>query len=55
MEHPKPGEASASGPSTIIMEKHKTNFMQLQETFSDKPSENIERWIDKADTYKKII
>ena len=53
MEHPKPGEASASGPSTIIVEKHKANFMQLHGTFSDKPSENIERWIDKADTYRK--
>ena len=53
MEHPKPGEASASGPSTIIVEKHKANFMQLHGTFSDRPSENIQRWIDKADTYRK--
>ena len=53
MEHPKPGMASPSGPSSIIVEKHKSNFMELHGTFSNKPSENIERWIEKADTYKK--
>ena len=54
MEHsPKPGEAAAAGPSAIIVEKHKSNFMALHGTFSDKPSENIARWIEKADTYRK--
>ena len=53
MEQSKPGMASPSGPSTIIVEKHKSNFMQLHGTFSNKPSENIERWIEKADSYRK--
>ena len=52
MEQSKPGMASPSGPSTIIVEKHKSNFMQLHGTFSNKPSENIERWIEKADSYR---
>ena len=50
---PKPGEPAASGPSAIVVEKHKSNFMALLGTFSDKPSDNIVRWLEKADTYKE--
>ena len=47
------GESAPTGPSTIVLEKHKDNFLAFHGPFSDKPSENIIRWIDKADAYKQ--
>ena len=36
-----------------MVEKHKDNFLALHGPFSDKPSENIIRWIEKADAYQQ--
>ena len=46
------GKEAPSGPATITVEKHKDNFRTQYGTFSDKPSENITRWLDKAETYQ---
>ena len=48
------GDSAPTGPSTIIVEKHKENFLALHGPFSDKPSENIDRWIEKADAYQEL-
>jgi hypothetical protein len=44
---------AASGPAAITVEKHKHNFRAQHGTFSDKPSENITRWLEKAETYQE--
>ena len=46
------GKEAPSGPATITVEKHKDNFRTQYGTFSDKPSENITRWLDKAEAYQ---
>ena len=46
------GKEAASGPVAITVEKHKNNFRAQHGTFSDKPSENITRWLDKSETYQ---
>ena len=46
------GDTAATGPATIVVEKHKDNFLALAGSFSDKHSENIARWIEKADSYQ---
>ena len=48
----KEGDQAPTGPSNIIVEKHKENFLHLHGSFSDKQSENIDRWIEKADEYQ---
>ena len=48
------GDSAPTGPSTIIIEKHKENFLALHGTFSDKASENIDRWIEKAVAYQDL-
>ena len=47
------GQEAASGPVAITVEKHKIDFRKQYGTFSDKPSENITRWLEKAETYQK--
>ena len=46
------GEAAASGATAITVEKHKSNFKAQHGTFADKPSQNITRWLQKAQDYK---
>ena len=46
------GQAAASGATQITVEKHKINFLAQYGTFEDKPSQNIVRWLRKADKYK---
>ena len=46
------GKEAPSGPATITVEKHKDNFRTQYGTFSDKPSENITRWLEKAEAYQ---
>ena len=45
-------DSAPTGPSTTVVEKHKENFLHLHGSFSDKHSENIDRWIEKADEYQ---
>ena len=45
------GQPTASG-SSITVEKHKTNFERQYGTFEDKTSQNIVRWLRKADKYQ---
>ena len=45
------GEPAASGAASITVEKHKNNFMAQYGTFEDKPSQNIVRWLIKAQKY----
>ena len=47
------GQEAASGPVAITVEKHKIDFQRQYGTFSDKPSENITRWLEKAENYQK--
>ena len=47
------GKEAPSGPATITVEKHKDNFKTQYGTFSDKPSENITRWLEKAEAYQE--
>ena len=47
------GKEAASGPAAITVEKHKHNFRAQHGTFSDKPLENITRWLEKAETYQE--
>ena len=47
------GQEAASGPVAITVEKHKIDFKNQYGTFSDKPSENITRWLEKAEIYMK--
>lgn len=47
------GQEAASGPVAITVEKHKVDFKNQYGTFSDKPSENITRWLEKAEIYQK--
>ena len=47
------GQEAASGPVAITVEKHKIDFRKQYGTFSDKPSENVTRWLEKAETYQK--
>ena len=47
------GEPAASGAASITVEKHKNNFMAQHGTFEDKPSQNIVRWLAKAQKYKE--
>ena len=42
-----------SGPAAITVEKHKHNFRAQHGSFSDKPSENITRWLEKAEIYQE--
>ena len=46
------GEAAASGAAAITVEKHKSNFRAQHGTFSDKPSQNVTRWLQKAQDYR---
>jgi hypothetical protein len=46
------GQGTASGAASITVEKHKINFLTQYGTFEDKPSQNIARWLGKADTYR---
>ena len=46
------GQGAASGAASITVEKHKNNFFTQHGTFEDKPSQNITRWLEKADIYK---
>ncbi len=46
------GEAAATGATAITVEKHKSNFKAQHGTFADKPSQNITRWLQKAQDYK---
>ena len=48
----KQGETAASGAASITVEKHKNNFMTLHGLFEDKQSQNIVRWLAKAQKYK---
>ena len=48
----KQGDAAASGAAAIQVEKHKDNFREQHGTFSDKPSQNITRYLQKAQDYK---
>ena len=45
------GQPTASGTS-IGVEKHKINFERQYGTFEDKISQNIVRWLRKADKYQ---
>ena len=36
----------------MTVEKHKNNFITQHGTFEDKPSQNIVRWLAKAEKYK---
>ena len=47
------GQEAASGPVAITVEKHKIDFQRQYGTFSDKSSENITRWLEKAEIYQK--
>ena len=47
------GQEAASGPLAITVEKHKLDFKIQYGIFSDKPSENITRWLEKAEIYQK--
>ena len=47
------GEGAATGAAAITVEKHKNNFMAQHGTFEDKPAQNITRWLEKADIYKR--
>ena len=47
------GKEAPSGPATTIVEKHKNTFRTQYGTFSDKPSENITRWLEKAEAYQE--
>ena len=47
------GKEAPSGPATTTVEKHKNNFRTQYGTFSDKPSENITRWLEKAEAYQE--
>ena len=47
------GQEAASGPVAITVEKHKLDFKIQYGIFSDKPSENITRWLEKAEIYQK--
>lgn len=42
----------ATGAHTITVEKHKNNFRTQYGTFEDKESQNIARWLGKADNYQ---
>jgi hypothetical protein len=46
------GQGTATGAASITVEKHKINFMTQYGTFEDKPSQNIARWLAKADLYR---
>ena len=46
------GQPAASGATSITVEKHKVNFQTQYGTFEDKPSQNIVRWLRKADKYQ---
>ena len=46
------GQGAATGAASITVEKHKNNFNTQHGTFEDKPSQNITRWVEKADIYK---
>ena len=47
------GKEAASGAVATTVEKHKSNFRAQHGTFSDKPSQNITRWLEKAEIYQK--
>ena len=46
------GQPAASGSTLITVEKHKVNFQTQYGTFDDKSSQNIIRWLRKADKYQ---
>ena len=47
------GKEQAPGAAAITVEKHKIDFKAQYGTFSDKPSENITRYMEKAEKYQK--
>ena len=53
MDNLEQGKETASGAVAITVEKHKSNFRAQHGTFSDKPSQNITRWLEKAEIYQK--
>jgi hypothetical protein len=46
------GQGAAAGAASITVEKHKNNFLTQYGTFEDKDSQNITRWLGKADIYQ---
>ena len=46
------GQPTASGTTSITVEKHKNNFQTQYGTFEDKAAQNIVRWLRKADKYQ---
>jgi hypothetical protein len=46
------GQGAAAGAASITVEKHKNNFLTQYGTFEDKDSQNITRWLGKADVYQ---
>ena len=46
------GQPTASGTTSITVEKHKNNFHTQYGTFEDKAAQNIVRWLRKADKYQ---
>jgi hypothetical protein len=49
---PREGQGAATGAASITVEKHKANSLSQYGTFEDKPSQNIARWLEKADNYR---
>ena len=49
----KAGQEPAPGAATLTVEKHKSDFKKQYGTFSDKPSENISKFMEKAEKYQK--
>ena len=49
----KAGQGSATGAEKTTVEKHKVTFKEQYGTFSDKPSENITKFIERAERYQK--
>ena len=53
MDNLEQGKEAASGAVATTVEKHKSNFRAQHGTFLDKPSQNITRWLEKAEIYQK--
>lgn len=53
LQTPTKGTEVASGAVAITVEKHKIDFKSQYGEFSDKPSENITRWLEKGTSYQK--
>ena len=53
MDHAIRAGEPATGAHTITVEKHKNNFISQYGTFEDKESQNVARWLNKADHYQE--